>query len=228
MLDGNGATLRAHGCGMDNGPIVISDYKFHHIRELHPPRLEREWRDLAVAQRWLRAPGRHLDLPSPRDIEIAHVTITHTNGDCLYIDYGGRARVWVDGVVFRDSTCKSNGRQGVAVVAGKNITVKRVRFDKIAMNVLDVEPNTSSGGGVNVRFLDNRVGTYSIDADWDQFLFAISGANGKVRNIRVEGNRVTGGTMKSYVGIEAGLQRHLPEQHIHGDSPERSRRHIPI
>jgi hypothetical protein len=201
VLDGNGATLRAYGCGMDNGPIVISDYNTRITVRNFTLRGSNANGGTSRSHNGGCEHQAGISIFQSRHIEIAHVTITHTNGDCLYIDYGGRARVWVDGVVFRDSTCKSNGRQGVAVVAGRNITVKRVRFDKIAMNVLDVEPNTSSGGGVNVRFLDNKVGTYSIDADWDQFLFAMSGANGRVRNIRVEGNRVTGGTLKSYVGI---------------------------
>src|SRR4029079_11250036 len=94
-----------------------------------------------------------------------------------------------------------NGRQGVSVIAGRNITVQRVQFDKIAMNVLDIEPNTTSGGGVNVRFLDNTIGSYSIDADWDQYVFAMSGANGTVRDITIAGNLVTGGTLRTHTSI---------------------------
>jgi hypothetical protein len=54
---------------------------------------------------------------------------------------------------------------------------------------------------VNVRFLDNTVGTYSIDSNWNQYFFAMSGANGTVRNITVEGNRVTGGTLRTHTSI---------------------------
>ena len=201
VLDGNGATLRASGCLMDDGPIVISDHNSGSTIRNFTLRGSNANGGTSRSHNRGCEHQAGISIFQSKDIEIVNVTITHTNGDCLYIDYGGSARVWVDGVVFRDSVCRSNGRQGVAVVAGRNITVKRVRFDKIAMNVLDIEPNTSRGGGVNVRFIDNRVGTYSIDADWDQFLFAMSGANGTVRNIRVERNRVTGGTLKSYAGI---------------------------
>jgi hypothetical protein len=201
VFDGNGATLRAHGCQMDDSPIVISD---HNSRITIRNFTLRGSNANGGTSRSHNNGCEHqagISIFQSKDIEIARVTITHTNGDCLYIDYGGSARVWVNGVVFRDSACRSNGRQGVAVVGGRNITVKRVRFDKIAMNVLDIEPNTRSGGGVNVRFLNNTVGAYSIDSDWNQYFFAMSGANGTVRNIRVEGNRVRGGTLRTHTSI---------------------------
>jgi hypothetical protein len=201
VLDGNGATLTGYGCLMDDGPIVISDYNSAITIRNFTLRGNNADGGTSASHDGSCEHQAGISIFQSTDIVIENVTISHTNGDCLYIDYGGSARVWVDGVVFRDSVCTSNGRQGVSVIAGRNITVQRVQFDKIAMNVLDIEPNTTSGGGVNVRFLDNTVGSYSIDADWDQYLFAMSGANGTVRDITVEGNRVTGDTLRTHTSI---------------------------
>jgi hypothetical protein len=201
VLDGNGATFRAYGCGMDDSPIVISDYNTGIVIRDFTLRGDNAGGGTSQSHNSGCEQQAGVTIFQSTDIEIDNVTISHTNGDCLYMDYGGSARVWVDGVYFHDSVCTSNGRQGVSVIGARNVTVNNVQFDKIAMNVLDVEPNTTSGGGVNITFTNNTVGTYSIDADWDQFLFAMSGANGTVRNIRVEGNRVTGGTLRSYAGI---------------------------
>lgn len=136
---------------------------------------------------------------------IEDVTIRRTNGDCVYVAeerHSGR-RVWSDGLVFRDSLCKLNGRMGVAIVGGRDVLVARNRFDAIAMYPFDIEPNHRNGGGANIRIRDNRIGRYTIDSDWSPYFFAANGAAGddNVRNVTVARNRVTGGTLRSVVRV---------------------------
>lgn len=134
---------------------------------------------------------------------IENTTIRKTWGDCVYI--GMNAGVWADDVTYRDSVCELNGRMGVAITAAQNVVVARVSFDRIAMYPFDIEPDSSAGGGVNVTFKDNTIGSYNHAAGWTPYFFAASGAAGSdVRDVLVTRNRVTGGAgLKVVVGVAA-------------------------
>ena len=87
------------------------------------------------------------------NVDVSDVTISGVYGDAFYV--GG----WADGVSIHDSIVKSNGRNGVAIIAGRNVTVQRVTFDESGYCSLDVEANDSTEGAANIKFLDNLVGT---------------------------------------------------------------------
>jgi hypothetical protein len=205
VLDGRGATLQAFGCGADESPI----------------KLRARTSDITIRDFTLvgdntaggTSSSHHLDCQSQAgitlfesyDILIEAVTIRHTNGDCVYVDLGTSTgpRIWSDGLVWRDSTCHSNGRMGLAVVGGRDILVERVHFDKIAMYPFDIEPNFSDGGGAFITFRDNTVGTHTVDTDWHPYFFAANGEAGddNVHDITVTRNTVTGGTLRSSVDV---------------------------
>ena len=127
------------------------------------------------------------------NIVIADTTIAGTWGDCVYVGMTS-AGTWADGVTYRDSVCRRNGRMGVAVVAGRDVTVARVSFDALAMFAFDIEPDTAAGGAVNVTFRDNTVGTYGLYPGLSEYFFAASGADGSnVDDITVAGNTVSSG-----------------------------------
>ena len=84
-----------------------------------------------------------LQLYGVSNVEIANVTMTGAWGDCVYVNTNGEAHVWSDTISVRDSTCERNGRNGVVVNGGRNVTIERVRFDEVAIMVLDIEPCVS-------------------------------------------------------------------------------------
>ena len=118
-------------------------------------------------------------------IELARVSSVY--GDCLYVA-ADDAGVWADGVRFMDSSCTATGRNGVAVVAGKNVEVARSSFSKIALFPLDVEPNHAQHleGASGISFHDNRIA-----APVGDYVVAANGW-GPIDHLTVTGNLVTG------------------------------------
>ncbi len=123
-------------------------------------------------------------------IEISGVTVRGVWGDCLYIGSSATA------VSFHDSNCASNGRNGVTVTSGTNVTVQRVAFPKSGYCTLDVEPNVRSEAARSIRFLDNTAGT------WTNSFVSAEGAPGSVVNgVTISGNTVTGKSLLTVIGL---------------------------
>lgn len=120
-------------------------------------------------------------------IAIERVRISDTYGDCVYVS-NNDAGVWADGVRFVDSSCSRTGRNGIAVVAGRNVEVARSSFDTIALFPMDVEPNRSDvlQGASRISFHDNRV-----RAPIGEYVVAANGW-GPVDQLMVSDNVVTG------------------------------------
>lgn len=134
-------------------------------------------------------------------ITIAKVRIRDVWGDCLYVGMDGSR--WSRDVRLRDSSCRRNGRQGVAIVGGDDIRVYRSVFDRIAMSVLDIEPNDRRGGATDIRFEDNKVTSFSHASQYQSFLFGANGSmDAMVNRVTVRDNLVTRGTLLTLVGDE--------------------------
>ena len=115
----------------------------------------------------------------------------------------GRSGDWSTDVSFRDSRCRSNGRQAVSVVAGERVSVEHIDMDVIAMHVLDIEPNDARGGARDVLFLDNVVGSYAYSDAFTGFFFGANGSlDAPVDRVLVSGNAVRDGTLHILVGDE--------------------------
>jgi hypothetical protein len=103
-------------------------------------------------------------------ITIENVRISAVYGDCVYVGVDD-AGAWVDGVRVLDSSCSATGRNGVAIVGGRNVEVARTSFASIALFPFDIEPNESPvlNGASDISFHDNRitapVGDYVVAAD---------------------------------------------------------------
>lgn len=121
------------------------------------------------------------------DVTLEGVTISRVYGDCLYVA-ADEAGAWADGVRFLDSTCEATGRNGVAVVAGRNIEVARSTFATIALFPFDVEPNEADPvqGASGVAFHDDR-----IQAPVGDYVVAANGW-GPVDHLTVADNTVSG------------------------------------
>jgi hypothetical protein len=92
------------------------------------------------------------------DIEIDRVNIHDTYGDSIFID---RLLEKDDqdtvGVWIHDSTFARNGRQGIAVIDGRDIVIERNRFTDMARGTVDLEP-VGELAVENVHIIDNHVG----------------------------------------------------------------------
>ena len=128
-------------------------------------------------------------------IDVSNVTVRGVWGDCLYV--GG----WADTVSFHDSTCESNGRNGVTITSGSNVTVQRVAFNKSGYTTLDIEPNVSSEGARNIRFLDNTAGTWT-----NSFVSAEGAAGSVVDGVTISRNTVTGASLVTAIKLSTGRQ----------------------
>ena len=98
-----------------------------------------------------------IDLRGVDEVNIGHVAVTDVSGDCFYVGLGtgpvsGR---WSSHVRIHDSTCRRNGRQGVAVTAGRDVRVGHSSFAGIALMTFDIEPNPGPGGARRVAFTAN-------------------------------------------------------------------------
>ncbi len=181
-LAGNGATLRGHGgtteasslfwlgsYGGVNSGIVIRDFSL--VGNSTTPGVYQGGKEGAHA----------ILVDGGSGIDLSRVTVSGVWGDCLYV--GGSA----DGVTFHDATCRSNGRNGVTITSGSNVTVQRVAFDAAGYCTFDIEPNQASEAARSIRFLDNTAGTWS-----NSFLSAEGAAGSVVSGVTVSGNTVTG------------------------------------
>jgi Right handed beta helix region len=98
------------------------------------------------------------DLRGVTAVEIDDVTITDVYGDCVYVGLGiGTRALWSSGVHLHDSVCRRNGRQGVAITAGQDVTVDHTSFDATGLMTFDIEPNGEDGGADRVSIVNNWV-----------------------------------------------------------------------
>jgi hypothetical protein len=191
-FEGNGATLRSNGDGQSGSSLFVLDRdtgitirNFNLVGNSTTPGV-------------FNAANQHAHgvyILNSDNTEISGVTISAVWGDCVYVGS------WSDTVRFHDSTCKSSGRMGVAITAGKNVTVQHAAFNTIAYGVFDIEPNTSTEGASNVKFLDNTIGTVG-QPRGKRFLFGANGAAGStISGVTVSGNTITGAGLDAYVNI---------------------------
>lgn len=127
-----------------------------------------------------------------RDVTLDHVTARATYGDGVYIV--GHST----GVRIQDCTLDHNGRQGVAVVDGVDITVQRCSIVSTGRSAVDLEPARGAARSIHVQDNDVR--------DATNFLLAAGGAGVNVGDVWLERNHVTGGRG---VSVFAGQARFL-------------------
>ncbi len=131
-------------------------------------------------------------------ISLTGLTIERTTGDCVYV--ADRNGGWADGVSLLDSSCSGPGRNGVAVVGGRDIDIERTAFSNIGYHVLDLEPNQGPPleGAANVTFRANRVSA-PVAGD-----FVAANGWGPVDHLTVTDNDLHGLTMRVEVVPRAG------------------------
>jgi hypothetical protein len=131
-------------------------------------------------------------------ITLSGLTIERTSGDCVYV--ADRNGTWSDGVSLLDRSCSGPGRNGVAVVGGRNVEVERTAFSNVGYHVLDLEPNQGPPleGAANVTFRANTV-----RAPVARYVIAANGW-GPVDHLTVADNDLVGLALRITVAPEAG------------------------
>ena len=141
-----------------------------------------------------------------RGVTLDGVTARATHGDGVYV-VGGSVDVTV-----KRCTLDHNGRQGVAVVDGDNVTVEDCTIRATGRSVIDLEPGHGLVRTVHVR--NNRVDGYV------NFLLAAVGAGTGVQDVWLENNQVKGGRgISVYVGTERSTRTGI---HIIGNRGDAS------
>jgi hypothetical protein len=126
-------------------------------------------------------------------VVVENVSMSNVAGDCLYFGLGNDNVTKSSGSAH-DSTCKSIGRSGISVAAGKGVTVKRMTLDKVGFATFNVEPNAGQGWGAsNILFESNIIKSYRLHA------FSIV-ENAPISDVTFANNRVVGQGLKAAVG----------------------------
>ena len=187
-FEGNGATLRSNGDNLEtsslfalwggNTGIVIRDFNL--VGNSSTPGVYQPGRE-----------GAHgVLIDGGSDVDVSGVTVSGVWGDGFYVG------LWADTVSIHDSTVASNGRNGVSIIAGRNVTVQHVAFTQSGYCTFDIESNVASEGASNISFVDNTAGT------WGNVFLAANGVPGSVVDgVTVRNNRVTGSTLLSDITL---------------------------
>ena len=117
-------------------------------------------------------------------IELDGVTVTDVYGDFVYVGQR-KGTDWSRKIWVHDSTFARNGRQGIAVTAGREIVLERNTIGDTRRATFDLEPNNTEGGAEDVFILDNTVGQ-------GRLRFVASHGRGPVDDITISGNRLEG------------------------------------
>jgi Right handed beta helix region len=92
------------------------------------------------------------------DVELNRVYIHDTYGDNVYVSRHEGDRRWSERVWIHDSTFARTGRQGIAVVAARDVVIERNWLTHMRRAAIDLEPTAQSWGADNIHILDNLVG----------------------------------------------------------------------
>ncbi len=123
------------------------------------------------------------EMLSATNVVLSNVTATDVYGDFVYIGKMPNG-VWSSGVSVLDSHFARNGRQGVSITAGRNVTIARNTMTDVRATAFDFEPPPADGvDGVTVA--DNTIGA-------TRALFVAANGHGPVNNITVSTNHLNG------------------------------------
>ena len=132
---------------------------------------------------------------SGSNIEITNNTIRNTWGDAVYAaDASG---VWVHGLWVHGNAINYTGRNAFTINAAQNVLLDQNSIDHVGGSVLDIEPDVSYQGAINVTLSGNTVGMWGLSPAYTQHFVACANNNSAVgaiiQGLTITGNTVTGG-----------------------------------
>lgn len=135
------------------------------------------------------------------DIEIADVRLIDQYGDGIYLGNRGGSLDWTDGIRIHDVTITGSGRNCIAIVAARNVTVERVTLSGCGLHAFDIEPYNGDQGADRIVWRDSTV-----RAPIEEYVFASNGKAGTMTNIRVEHVAALGKAFRTTVRAGAGYR----------------------
>jgi Right handed beta helix region len=200
VIDGNGARIFATTTGEPGrSQIRILGGSGLKIRSLEiqgaNPHAGLDERAYVAKLEWQHG----ISLEGPTDVEIDRVNIHDTYGDHIFIgwridDHRLTKRVWI-----HDSTFARSGRQGIAVIDGRDIVIERNRFTDMRRATVDLEP-VGELVVENVHIIDNEVGP-------GRLLFVPAAGGGPINRIIIARNRLHGRPLTIDVKTPEGQRR---------------------
>jgi hypothetical protein len=191
VFEGHGATLQSRGGSGDaDSTLTLVGCQHITIRNMtiagnsSTPGIFIPGQESAYAIRLIGSNSDRLSA-TPSYIEIGpNVTLKNSYGDNLSVDY------WADQLWMYQSSNIYSGRNGVAILAAKNVLIENNTFEVNGGGILDLEAYQASGGATNLTFRNNTCGSHGYG------FFDANGSDGAVvTDITVTGNTVTGGTL---------------------------------
>jgi Right handed beta helix region len=140
-----------------------------------------------------------IDLLGVSDVELDRVNLHDTYGDFVYLGRRDDQR-WSQRVWIHDSTFARSGRQGIAVVAARDVVIEHNRFTDMRRATIDLEPNGPSWGANNIHVIDNRIGP-------GRLLFVAAAGSGPVDSIVIARNTLQGRALYVWVDPPEGSRR---------------------
>jgi hypothetical protein len=125
-----------------------------------------------------------ISLEGATDVELDRVNIHDTYGDLLYISRHDDRRV-AERVWIHHSTFARSGRQGIAIVDGRDIVIERNAFTDMRRATIDLEPTAWGWSAENVHIIDNEVGR-------GRLLFVAAAGVGPINRVVIARNTLQG------------------------------------
>jgi hypothetical protein len=134
------------------------------------------------------------------DVELDRVYIHDTYGDNVYVSRHEGDRRWSERVWIHDSTFARTGRQGIAVVAARDVVIERNWITHMRRAAIDLEPTTQSWGADNIHILENLIGP-------GRLLFVAAAGAGPVNWVVIARNTLQGRDLGVWVVPPEGNRR---------------------
>ena len=114
------------------------------------------------------------------NVELDRVHITDVFGDLVSIAWA-RDGTWCDGIWVHDSYLARNGRQGIAVTAGRDVLIEHNTITTTRRATIDLEPDLPKYGAENIHIVDNNIGPGLLR-------FVAAHGNGPINNVVIARN----------------------------------------
>lgn len=207
IFEGRGTTLKFTGCGTPDSAFRLQDTSGIKIRDFvllgdNPG----NYKAGCEASEGVAMYG-------AVDTTISRVEVRRPYGHCFYAEQTWR---WTSDVLIKDSKCVRPGVMGLAVVAGRDITVEDSTFKDISLFPFDIEPHHHAGGGESIIIRDNVIDGFGVSPKYTPWVLAAAPDIGTYRDIRFIRNHVVKGAShgKTLAGLAMRLDGTAPKRDI--------------
>jgi hypothetical protein len=199
-FDGNGATVYATSPGdrvrANIRTLGGSDINFRNLRVRGANPHAGKASDEAFQ---LSKEAQHgFDILGTQRVALTGVTVNDTYGDFVHISKYGP---WAKDIRITGSNFARNGRQGISVIAARNVLIEGNTLTDMRRATIDLEPDRGVDFGAdNVTVRNNDIGPGRLQ-------FIAAGGTGPVNNVTIQGNRLRGQALQIFMVDQYGGMR---------------------